>query len=188
MFVSLRISWNLITHFRLNVTIKKKCPVKKQVYNWKRADLNGLKHAILHTPWDFAFEENCIDTSVASWMDLFLTIADEHIPKITVTDTDRRLWLDRDILRSMRRKDKLRRIAKITGDQKDAENFAESRREAKRLVETKYKEYVNGLKTSLLDHPKRFWAFVKDKTKNYSTPAWIFELWQQICHRLQRQG
>lgn len=42
--------------FRLNFTIKKKCPVKRQVYNWKRADLNGLKHAILHTPWDLAFE------------------------------------------------------------------------------------------------------------------------------------
>ena len=63
----------------------------------------------------------------------------------------------------------MRRIAKRAGDRKDAENFAEGRRETKRLVETKYKEYVNGLKTSLLDHPKRFGAFVKAKTKNCIT-------------------
>ena len=37
--------------FNLSFIINKKRPVKRIVYNWKKADLSGLKQSISHTPW-----------------------------------------------------------------------------------------------------------------------------------------
>ena len=51
-----------LIHFHLSFIIEKKGPVKRQVYNWKKVYLNGLKDTILHTPWDIAFKKHCTDT------------------------------------------------------------------------------------------------------------------------------
>ena len=59
--------------FNLSFIINKKRPVKRIVYNWKKADLSGLKQSISQTPWDLAFDEASVNTSVTNWMDLLHT-------------------------------------------------------------------------------------------------------------------
>ena len=76
----------------------------KKVNNWKKADINGLKDTILHTPWDLTFKEDCIDTSVNNWTDLLLRITDEHVPKITISDNGCSPGIDRDVIQLMRKK------------------------------------------------------------------------------------
>ena len=73
----------------------------------------------------------------------------------------------------MHKKDRMRKIAKRTGDHTDIENFEEIRRNAGKLIEVKYKDYLNELKSNLTEHPKRFWTFIKAKTRAYSTPQFL---------------
>ena len=67
----------------------------------------------------------------------------------------------------------MRKKAKKTGDHMDIEHFEEIRRNVAKLVEVKYRDYLNELKANLTEHPKRFWTFIKAKTRAYSTPQFL---------------
>ena len=73
----------------------------------------------------------------------------------------------------MHKEDRMRKKAKKTGDHMDIEHFEEIRRNAAKLVEVKYRDYLNELKANLTEHPKRFLTFIKAKTRTYSTPQFL---------------
>ena len=159
--------------FNLSFIINKKRPVKRIVYNWKKADISGLKQSISRTPWDLAFDESSVNISVTNWMDLLLTITNEHVQQVAISDNNNKPWIDKEVIQMMHKKDRMRKIAKRTGDHTDIENFEEIRRNAGKLIEVKYKDYLNELKSNLTEHPKRFWTFIKAKTRAYSTPQFL---------------
>ena len=159
--------------FNLSFIINKKRPVKRIVYNWKKADLSGPKQAISHTPWDLVFDEASVNTRVTNWMDLLLTITNEHVPQVAISDNNNKPWIDKEVIRMMHKKDRMRKKAKKTGEHMDIEHFEEIRRNAAKLVEVKYRDYLNELKANLTEHPKRFWTFIKAKTRAYSTPQFL---------------
>jgi hypothetical protein len=94
-------------------------------------------------------------------MDLLLTITNEHVPQVAISDNNNKPWIDKEVIQMMHKKDRMRKIAKRTGNHTDIENFEEIRRNAEKLIEVKYKDYLNELKSNLTEHPKRFWSFVK---------------------------
>ena len=55
-------SYHRLIHLHFSFIIEKKGPVKRQVYNCKKVDLNDLKDTVMHTPWDIAFKKYCTDT------------------------------------------------------------------------------------------------------------------------------
>ena len=73
----------------------------------------------------------------------------------------------------MRQKEKQRRIAKRTGEQKEFDKFQALRQKAKTLIDSKYKKYMSDLKSSLKENPKHFWTFVKAKSKSSFTPGFL---------------
>ena len=68
------------------------------MFNLQKADLHNLKKATLRTPWDLVFEDDCIHTNVTNKIHLVFTVTDEHVPKITIKDTNWRPWIDKDII------------------------------------------------------------------------------------------
>ena len=106
-------------------------------------------------------------------MDLLLTITNEHVPQVAISDNNNKPWIDKEVIRMMHKKDRMHKKAKKTGDHMDIEHFEEIRRNATKLVEVKYRDYLNELKANLTEHPKRFWTFIKAKTRAYSTPQFL---------------
>ena len=62
-------------------TILKRERIARYVYNFKKADFEGLKQFLSVTQLDIGFVENDIDQTWESWRDLFLNAVDSHIPK-----------------------------------------------------------------------------------------------------------
>ena len=86
-----------LIEFSLDFNIAKKPQIIRQVYNFKKADLHNLKATLAYTPWDIVFDESSIDNSLQSWIDLFLTIVDQYIPKVNIKN-NMRPWIDKDAI------------------------------------------------------------------------------------------
>ena len=99
---------------------------------------------------------------------------DENVPKVIISDNGCSPWIDREVIQLIPpKKNSLRQTAKRTDGDTDVKNFVEVRREVKRLIQTKYNEYLKELTVSLTEYPKRFWAFLKARTRAYSNPAFL---------------
>ena len=79
----------------------------------KKADLAGLKSTLKHLSWDTAFIDNDIDSTVTCWNDLFSTCLDEFVPKVLIRDANRPPWIDNDVLQLIKKKNMVRRRAKL---------------------------------------------------------------------------
>ena len=95
-------------------------------------------------------------------------VVEEHVPKYRMRNHDKPAWLNRDILREIRRKKRLWQKAK-TGVEVDRYKEAEKRvrnmiRHAKKRYEKKLSEGGNDGKSK-----RKFFAYIKKKTKTRST-------------------
>ena len=70
--------------FTLDFNIPKKNKVKRNVFEYKRADRNALNEALVQIPWHLAFSHYDIDDSLANWCDSFLTTVKDHVPMCQV--------------------------------------------------------------------------------------------------------
>ena len=93
-------------------TILKRERIARYVYNFKKADFEGLKQFLSVTQLDIGFIENDIDQTWESWRDLFLNAVDFHIPKIRLKDAKSPKCIDSEIIKMSRQKDRLWRRAK----------------------------------------------------------------------------
>ncbi|CAB3979919.1 Hypothetical predicted protein [Paramuricea clavata] len=200
--------------FVLNFNINKKPPIKRKVYNFKTVNWDALRSTIEHTPWDITMDDSCIDscfktvnwdalrstiehtpwditmddscidTSLSNRMDLFFSIVNEHILQTTIKDNNTRPWIDKDVIHIFQQNNKLRRIAKESGQQKHLENYNSKRKEAKLILNNKYNDYLNYIKLPFKDNTKKFWSFVKAITKSSSISKVRIN---KLQHGFQRQ-
>ena len=59
-------------------------------------------------------------------MDLLLTITNEHVPQVAISDNNNKPWIDKEVIRMMHKKDRMRKKAKKTGDHMDIEHLKKS--------------------------------------------------------------
>ena len=95
---------HLGVQFKIKITVKRE-RISRFVYNFKKADLQGLKQCLSFTQLDMGFDENDIDQSWESWHDLFLNTVDSYVPKIRLIDVKSPKWIDSEIISMCRQKD-----------------------------------------------------------------------------------
>jgi len=61
---------------------------------------------------NLAYKEDDMELSTAKWMDLFLAAVDDCVPKIKVRSTNSAPWIDAEVLKTVRKKERLRKKAK----------------------------------------------------------------------------
>ena len=76
-------------------------------------------------------------------------------------------------LNLLKRKNKQRTKATKSGSITHHNKFSQLRREAKAMAGHKKKFYVLKLQESLYTNPKRFWSYVKTKTKEKQVPNFL---------------
>ena len=111
-----------------------------------------------------------IDSDWQQRMDLFLGAVADHIPVKTFKRKDTPPWLDNEIKRLLKKKETARRKAKKTGNPKIHEKFRALRRQAKKLIAEKPKEWLQGLPNLLKSNSKKLWSSFKSSTKQSSIP------------------
>ncbi|CAB4022732.1 excitatory amino acid transporter 1-like [Paramuricea clavata] len=97
---NVKVEANLVTSdhsvvsFDILTKVQRVKKISRNVYNFKKADLEGLKLALQCIPWETAMFEDDIESSLVCWQDLVLTCIDEYVPKIIIRDSNRPPWID----------------------------------------------------------------------------------------------
>ena len=160
----------LIT-FDIIIPLKRIKPFKHYVYNYKDADFDGLQELLNYIPWDIVYDENDMDFSTVKWMDLFLAAVNDCVPKIEIKSANSAPWIDAEVLKAVRRKERLRKWARRSSSAYHWAIFRLRRAELKSLIKWKRKQYFKGLSTTLTENPKRFWAYYQAKYKDKRIPS-----------------
>ena len=136
------------------------------VYNFKKANWPGLKQQLTHAPWDECFVSDNVDESLSNWCNLFLSAVDKYIPKHFVKNTNDNPWIDKELSLQIKKKNIQRKKLKKSQSSNDLEKYRTLRRETKKLISKKKKDYNKKLSESLFENPKHFWSAVKSTTKS----------------------
>ena len=162
---------HMLITFDIIIPLKRIKPFKRYVYNYKDADFDGLQEFLFYIPWDIVYDENDMDLSTVKWMDLFLAAVNDCVPKIEIKSANSASWIDAEVLKAVRRKERLRKRAKRSSSTYHSAIFRLHRAELKSLIKWKRKQYFKGLSTTLTENPKRFWAYYQAKYKNKRIPT-----------------
>ena len=170
----------------MDCNIPKKPTTRCFVYNFKKANWNGLKEILEITPWDTAFVPGDIDTSLSNWCDLFLSAVKDHVPICKARNVHDHPWIDSGRLTMIKQKNKQRMKARKTGNPDDFQRYKDLRRNTKRLMAQKRKDSAHKIRDSLRDNPKRFWSFVKTSSTLRTNPIILRDDQRVATDRLSR--
>ena len=65
-----------LVKFCINLRIAKMLKAERRVYNFKKADWQGLKQTLESVPWDLCFVDDDVNESLSNWTDMFLSAVD----------------------------------------------------------------------------------------------------------------
>ena len=105
-----------------------------------------------------------IDKTLSNWCDVFRKVVEEYIPKHCDKITYHHLWMDKELLQLIRRKNRQRNKLKKFPIPANVEKYKNIRRLTKRLIKGKKNNFGEKLAESVNENPRRFWAVVKHST------------------------
>ena len=152
--------------FIINCTLKGKGCKPRMTYSYSKADFNKFRNDLENAPLTESLVKEDLESSWQSWKNIILNVVDKNVPHRKVTRKYHVPWIDKDVKRLFRKRRKFFEKAKKSNLQSDWNKFRKIRRDTKRLVKLKYKDYLqNNLCEDIKSNPKRFWNFVKSKKK-----------------------
>ena len=97
-----------LDHFPITFTLKRKFNrqknMKRMVYSYKNADLEGLHETLNCIPWEFVISSSDLNDSVTKFQDLLLSAIAEHVPLITLRGRSRPPWITFEVMKLVRKK------------------------------------------------------------------------------------
>jgi hypothetical protein len=145
------------------------------MYNFKRANFTELKNDLTNSNLEEQIrQENNIDSKLSAWVTTVKNLINTHVPRITIKREHTPPWVDKDVIKQIRRKDSALRKAKKEDSQTNWARFRRYRNRLKNLITTKHREYLINICDSVTNNPKRFWTYIKSKTKSRGLPTFLY--------------
>lgn len=164
-------------HFPVCFAIKKKFnrPKNSQrlVYRYDKADIDGLRNTFSHILWDSYISCEDIDSGTANFQDLVLAAVNQHVPKMKLRRKPRPPWIDKEVLKLVRKKKVLWKRLRANASLEVTTKFKFLRKQTKRLISFKYFQYLKSLSDKLKTNPRKFWSFHSLKSKSKRLPEVI---------------
>ena len=133
-------------HFPVCFAIKKKFGKPKNsqrsVYQYDKADFDGLRNTLSHILWDSFISYEDVDSTTANFQDLVLVAADQHVPKMKLRRNSRPPWIAKYVLRLIRKKKALWKRLKASASSELTTKFKLLRKQTKSLISSKYCQYL----------------------------------------------
>ena len=158
--------------FEISRCVSKKKPPKKRIFNYRKANWDGLNQELHNINWYDLFQGKCI---YEAW-EIFKSKLDismrKFIPMSNVRFKRRPPWFDDEIQDICKNKDRLRKKAKSSSNPDDIGNFRKYRVYFKQMVSKKKQEFIAADPCENSDDVvnKRFWSFVKSNNKSSRIP------------------
>ncbi len=166
-------------HYSITFTIKSKVKrvktVKRDAYNFKRANWSSLNSELNAVDWDQILSGD-VETAWLSFKDKLSSCADRHIPKIRIGGKTQPPWFDAEIHQACRKKERLHSAYKGETDPtqraKKYFEFSNSRSDFKHRVTEKLSTSFDDVDDSNLI-TKKFWSYVKATSSNTRIPELV---------------
>ena len=146
--------------FKISKNVPRKKPAKKKIFNYRKANWDGLNHELHNTDWYIIFQHKSI---YAAW-DAFKSKLDiamrKFIPMSKVRFKSQPPWFDEEIRAMCRTKDKLHKKAKISKNSHDIESFR------------KFAFFRQDLQNKLVPDAKQGINFVQPNRKKRTGVIW----------------
>ena len=163
------ISFHVLTTLVTKKVKQKKC----KIYNFKKANWKAINEQFAKTNWNTILDGK--DAHLA-WRDFklnFFSVIDNHIPKISLRDSQNPPWFDSDLHKLCRKKERLRASYNENKDPKFHKKFCEARKELKNAVKVKMRaNFENFEKPNSIT--KKFWSYAKSASNTSSIRDRVF--------------
>lgn len=91
-------------NFTIPFTYKPVKQPKRIIYNFKRADWEGLKNALISNTW--ALNDNNVDVLWDNWHTEFVEIVNKFVPKVHCKSHSSAPWIDSDVIHLVKKKER----------------------------------------------------------------------------------
>ena len=148
-------------------------PTRRKIFLWKKADLDGLRSTVAEASRSFL--STLFDDIEVMWTAVKTTITsalDKHVPTKLTSTRHTHPWVNTNLRRLMRRKQRAHRKAKQTGQPRDWERFKRLQAEVQRSTRKVHRSYMQDVVSAdLKEKPKRFWSYIKSRRQEASGVA-----------------
>ncbi|CAB4037892.1 Hypothetical predicted protein [Paramuricea clavata] len=148
--------------------------VKRTVFNYRRADFDGLRaHLQSLNLKEKISDHGDINKDWSEWKDSFLAAVKQFVPTANLKGRKSLPWMNSKILHLIKKKNSLRMKIKRSSSPSDylRDQFKSLRSTIKRMLRDSRLEYMNKICANRDHNPKRFWSFFKTRSKVSNIPG-----------------
>ena len=139
---------------------------KKTILNWRRADFTGMREELSCVSWEEIFRHQKTEDMWAAFKSRLHAAVNKYVPVKPASPLGRPPWISREITAALRRKRRLWRHARTSGQQ---EEYTAADKEVKKLIRKSKRAYEKKLAAGGQNQKRQFFAYVKKKTKSQAT-------------------
>ena len=182
--------------FNVKANIRRKQAIKREIFNYKKADWNSLNRDLSNAPWHSLLSSPDIEVCWHNFKSTLDNISKKHIPVIKSKDGFKPPWFDSDVHDICREKERIRLDLKALKKKRDSTQtllgpdppslniqqqqynekllrlelkFQSTRREMKRLIRSKmYSNFSDKQSENAIT--KKFWSYVKATSNSHRIP------------------
>lgn len=143
-------------------------------YNFRKANNVAVYHSLNNVNWSSIDDMNNVDEAVDFFYTKLYKVLDLHVPKTKKSSRNYPKWYTPEIIRNIRKKERLRRKFQRTKLATDSQNFSAMRSQLKREMKIAYKQHLLAVEAEIGVDPNQFWKFVKDQRKHDNSNSVLF--------------
>ncbi|KAI8516278.1 hypothetical protein Bbelb_048590 [Branchiostoma belcheri] len=161
-----------ILEFMIKCKSQPKRGISRKVFNFKAADWEGLRSdQSLSDLEEEMGKHSDIDSAWQTWRSTVQAAMVKYIPSRQLKNSSTPPWVDSEVRHVRHKKYTAWKKAKRTDKPVHWAKFRKLRNKLKNILSSKYRNFLDGLSSSLQESPKRFWSFVRAKAKAKSLPS-----------------
>ena len=158
--------------FDVNLRIKYSKIPKRRMYNYRKANWDGLNSALRLINWNHIIGSCDPHIAWPRFRKILTDLCDSYIPKKTIRSQFQPPWYDTEVDKIRKKKEKWRKRAKVSNSESDLQKFRSLRKQFKKTMNEKMRLNVQDDSDPALIS-KKFWSHVKSKCKSTRIPETV---------------
>ena len=141
---------------------------EKELYDWAKSDWASMRRSLAEVNWRDELKDKDGNEAWTVLRDRITAVVDRYVPKRRRRNNAKPAWLNREILRAIRRKKRLWTRAK-DGDRKDKDEYTAAEKQVKRMIRSAKRKFEKKLAEGGKKDgaaKRKFYAYVKMRTKS----------------------
>lgn len=134
----------------------------EQIYNWRKADYEGLNNYLSNFDWFNNISSSCVNSAWSTFKETVMDGVDQFVPKITRRSNNHPPWLTNNVRRLINQKQRHYKSYMKFKSIELLERYKISEKLCKKAVRSAKRRYEKKLAHD--PNQKKFFAFVKKKT------------------------